>query len=69
MQLDELVKLVRKNISPDDRNRFPNGLVCLKGGELESELGRVRLPKIDVPLTDYFSDDYFKGKDLIYVEL
>lgn len=69
MQLDELVKLVRKNISPDDRNRFPNGLVCLKGGQLESELGRVRLPKIDVPLTDYFSDDYFKGKDLIYVEL
>ncbi len=69
MQLDELVKLVRKNISPDDRNRFPNGLVCLKGGQLESELGRVRLPKIDVPLNDYFSDDYFKGKDLIYVEL
>lgn len=69
MQLDELVKLIRKNISHENHNRLPNGLICLKGGELDAELGRVRLPKIDVPLTDYFSEEYFKGKELIYVEL
>lgn len=69
MQLDELVKLIRKNISPVDRNRFPNGLICLKGGDLGAELGRVRMPKVDVPLSDYFTEDYFKGKDLVYVEL
>ena len=69
MQLDELVKLIRKNISPEQCNRFPNGLICLKGGDLAAELGRVRRPKLDVPLSDYFSQDYFVGKDLIYVEL
>ena len=69
MQLDELVRLIRKNISRENHNRLPNGLICLKGGDLDAELGRVRLPKIDVPLTDYFSEEYFKGKELIYVEL
>ncbi|MCM1356664.1 MAG: 16S rRNA (guanine(527)-N(7))-methyltransferase RsmG [Staphylococcus sp.] len=69
MQLDELVKIVSRNISDKNQNRLPNGLICLKGGELASELGRVRRPVLDVPLSDYFSDEYFKTKDLIYVEL
>lgn len=69
MQLDELVKLSRRNISSRSVNRLPNGLICLKGGELASELGRVRLPLIDVPLSDYFSDPYFSTKDLVYVEM
>lgn len=69
MQLDELVKLVRRNISPKSVNRLPNGLICLKGGDLRSELGRVKQPLVDVPLSDYFPQEYFKTKDLIYVEL
>ncbi len=69
MQLDELVKIVGRNISDKNMNRLPNGLICLKGGELASELGRVKRPVLDVPLSDYFSDEYFKTKDLIYVEL
>ncbi len=69
MQLDQLVKLSVKNISKTSVNRFPNGLICLKGGDLRSELGRVKRPKIEVPLTDYFTEEYFKEKALIYVEL
>ncbi len=69
MQLDELVKLCRKNISSKSLNRLPNGLICLKGGELAAEIGRVKLPTVDVPLSDYFSDDYFSTKDLVYVEM
>ncbi len=69
MQLDELPRLIKKNISPDSKNGFPNGLICLKGGDLKAELGRVKRPIIDVPLSDYFSEEYFTTKDLIYVEL
>lgn len=69
MQLDELVKISVKNISPQCHNKLPNGLICLKGGELDSEIGRVKRPLIDVPLSDYFSEEYFKTKDLIYVKL
>ena len=69
MQLDQLVKLSVKNISKVSRNTFPNGLVCLKGGDLRPELGRVKRPMIEVPLTDWFQEDYFKEKELVYVEL
>lgn len=69
MQLDELVKLIRRNISTKNINRLPNGLICLKGGDLGGELGRVIQPLIDVPLSDYFPQEYFSTKDLIYVEL
>lgn len=71
MPLDKLVKLISHNIaqaSPEG-NTYSNGLICLKGGELASELGRVKRPLIDVPLSDYFSEEYFKTKDLIYVKL
>lgn len=69
MQLDDLVKISRRNIASQSANRIPNGLICLKGGDLNSELAAVRRPMIDVPLTDYFSEPYFQGKELIYVEL
>ena len=69
MQLDELVKIVGRNISREQRNRVPNGLVCFKGGDLAPELGRVKRPLLDIPLSDWFAEDYFKTKDLIYVEL
>lgn len=69
MRLGNLIPLIRKNISPKDNNSFPNGLLCLKGGDLGSELSETHLPLIEVPLSDYFSEDYFKTKELIYVEL
>lgn len=69
MQLDELVKISARLVGHTSRNRIPNGLICLKGGDLASELGRVKRPLLDVPLSDYFADEYFKGKDIVYVEL
>ena len=69
MQLDALIRLVRKNISRNSSNSFPNGLLCLKGGELKQETAVVRCPMIEVPLSDYFSEEFFKTKELIYVEL
>lgn len=69
MQLDELVRISARLVGKPSRNRIPNGLICLKGGDLGSELGRVKRPLLEVPLADYFSDLYFEGKDIVYVEL
>lgn len=69
MRLDELVPLIRKNISPKQRNGFPNGLICLKGGNLTEEIAATRQSVLDVPLSDYFSEEYFATKSLIYVDL
>lgn len=69
MQLEELVKLVRKNIAPRSKSRLHNGLICLKGGDLASEAGRVKGDVLIVPISDYFSEEYFATKELVYVPM
>ena len=69
MKLPELVKIVKSSISNINRNGYPNGLICLKGGDLKAEVSAVNRPVIEVPLTDYFTEPYFETKDLIYVKL
>lgn len=69
MKLGDLIPLIRKNVSPTDRNMLPNGLICLKGAGLDDETATVRLSVLEVPLSDYFTEDYFASKALIYVEL
>ena len=69
MRMEELAKLSRKNISPKNSNLFPNGLLCLKGGDLKEEIALTGRPVIEVPLSDYFTEEYFDTKKLIYVEM
>lgn len=69
MPLDDLIKLVRKNISKKHINALPNGLICLKGGELHHEV----LPYKNIAdlyeVSDYFTEDFFKTKKAVYVPL
>lgn len=69
MRLDQLVPLVRKNISTSSRNAIPNGLLCLKGGDLASEIAGVRRPVMEVPLDTLLPEPYFSDKYLLYVEM
>jgi len=69
MSLDRLVPLVSKNISRKCRNGFPNGLICLKGGDLTGETAAIGRPLIEVPLSDYFCESFFSTKALIYVDM
>lgn len=69
MRLDELLPLIRKNISHKGVNAFPNGLLCLKGGDLDDELKAAGRGSIVVPLSDYFTEEFFATKVLIYVDM
>lgn len=69
MQLPDLVKLVRKNISSKQRNAMTNGLLCLKGGNLEAEMAPLRKRLLDFDLKDYFDEEYFETKKVIYVQI
>lgn len=69
MRLDELVPLIRKNVKADSVNRYTNGLICLKGGDLDDECQAVREPVIDYPVNEFFNDPYFDTKKLIYVPI
>lgn len=69
MPLDDLVKLVRKNVSKKHNNALPNGLICLKGGELQHEI----LPYKNVAemynISEFFKEEYFATKKAVYVPL
>ena len=69
MPLTDLVKIVRKNIAKENRNAMPNGILCLKGGNLEGELQPFRKIVESQELSTWFSEEWFKEKHVIYLPL
>lgn len=69
MRLDALVPLVRRNVFSDNRNSLHNGLICLKGGELDPEISATKLNVEIFPLNEFVSDSFFENKYLIYVPM
>ncbi len=69
MPLADLVKIVRKNIATEQINSMPNGLICLKGGELANETLPMRSHTLITPLSDYFEEDFFSTKSVVYTSL
>ena len=69
MPLDELVKLVKKNISPKQQNALPNGLICLKGGELQHEILPFKNIAETFELSELFEGEFFKTKKVVYLPL
>ena len=68
MPLPDLVKLVRKNISSTYRNAVPNGLVVLKGGDLQEELKPFKEVEV-TPCSTWFKGEWFETKQVIYLPL
>lgn len=69
MPLTDLLKIIRKNIRKEQHNALPNGLICLKGGELEKEVIPVKHQAFVYDLKDYFEEEYFETKKVVYVTI
>lgn len=69
MPLADLLKIIRKNIAKENKNALPNGLICLKGGELEKEKGAVKGIVETTDLSEYFTEEYFETKKVVYVPI
>lgn len=67
MKLSDLANLVRKNISQMQRNALPNGILCLKGGDLQAELRPFKRTAEVWPLEKVFPYEYYAGKNVVYV--
>ncbi|WP_311562710.1 16S rRNA (guanine(527)-N(7))-methyltransferase RsmG [Prevotella histicola] len=67
MPLPDLIKIVKKNIACDQHNVLPNGVIVLKGGNLEGELMPYKRIAEKTELSQWFEEDWFKEKYLIYV--
>ena len=65
MPQNDLMKLVRKNIASDSVNAVPNGLITLKGGNLQEELKNLRRSEI-IDVSQYFNEPFFETKKIVY---
>ena len=77
MPLPDLVKIVRKNIIRQQRggkndsvaNALPNGILCLKGGDLQAETQPFRNLIETTDISTFFQEEWFKGKNVIYLPI
>ncbi|MDD7603511.1 MAG: 16S rRNA (guanine(527)-N(7))-methyltransferase RsmG [Candidatus Limisoma sp.] len=69
METAALVKLIKKNIKSECINALPNGLICLKGGELDAEIGSLKSRAIVDNLSTYFNEDFFETKRIVYIQI
>lgn len=71
MPLNGLVPLIVKNITrqPKAANRYSPGLICLKGGDLTEESKGVRYPVLEFPINEFFNEDFFDTKKIVYVPI
>ena len=67
MPLPDLMKIVKKNIASDQHNVLPNGVIVLKGGNLDEELKPYKNIAEKTELSQWFDEEWFKEKYLIYV--
>ena len=67
-RLPEFAGWAKKNISPVNKNAIPNGILYLKGGDLSSELKPFKKNVLVQDLSQYFKEEYFKTKKLVYIE-
>lgn len=69
MPLADLLKIIRKNISTKQQNALPNGLICLKGGELDKETMPVKNKVMIWELKEFFEEEFFETKKAVYVTI
>ncbi|MGM9862296.1 MAG: 16S rRNA (guanine(527)-N(7))-methyltransferase RsmG [Muribaculaceae bacterium] len=71
MPLDGLARLVRKNVARQSMpaNRYANGLIALKGGDLEEETGSITTPVLEYPIGEFFAEEFFTTKKVVYMPM
>lgn len=67
MPLPDLLRIVRKNVSKTQRNALANGVICLKGGDVQAEIQPCRRIAETSDISQWFSEEWFKEKHVIYV--
>lgn len=69
MPLTDMVKIVKKNISKTQHNAIENGIITLKGGNLDDELKPFRKTVEITPISKYFNEEWFEGKNVVYLPI
>lgn len=68
-RLGDFAPWIRNKFLKQDKNGVPNGILYLKGGDLKEEIKESRLKAELHPLSDYFTEDFFETKYVVYVPM
>ena len=67
-QLKDFYPWVKDKFNKESKNKLTNGILYLKGGDLEQEIAESKLSVQQFDLSDYFSEEFFETKKVIYVK-
>ncbi len=67
--LTELLYWMRGKIIKKNFNRLANGLLCLKGGDITEEIKSIKNRTVIYNLSDFFEEEFFETKKLVFVEM
>lgn len=62
----QLVAWVWNKIDRGQRGTLPNGMLCLKGGDLQQELSATRIAWREYPISEIFDEPFFETKKVVY---
>ncbi|HMG89163.1 MAG TPA: 16S rRNA (guanine(527)-N(7))-methyltransferase RsmG [Chryseolinea sp.] len=68
-RLKEFYSWVHKKTKKTSSHPLQNGILYLKGGDLEEELAELRKPYTISQLGDFFQEDFFETKKVVYVPI
>ncbi len=68
-KLPEFVSWIQKNISGKQKNTLPNGIIYLKGGELNEEIKPFKKKVLIQNIHKYFEEEFFETKKIVYLPL
>ena len=68
-RMKEFYGWVRNKAKPKSVHELDNGILYLKGGNLDEEMNELRKPYSEYNLTDFFKEEFFETKKVIYVPL
>ncbi|MBN8577266.1 MAG: 16S rRNA (guanine(527)-N(7))-methyltransferase RsmG [Cytophagales bacterium] len=68
-RMKEFYGWVNTKVKPESTHTLDNGILYLKGGDLDEEMGELKRPYSVYDLSNYFTEDFFETKKVIYVPL
>jgi len=66
-RLSEFYPWIKGKFEKESMNTIQNGILYLKGGDLEEEIKESGLKARLIPLSQYFKEDYFDTKFVVYI--
>ena len=65
-EMPQFVKWIWSKIERGQRGSLPNGILYLKGGDLTEELSATRMKWTEYPIADFFEEEFFETKKVVY---